>query len=156
MAEPLDDKTLLSIDLEKTTGFLLMQVARIWERRIEEAVSSQDLTKTQFFVLSMTHFLGDRDGDVTQSSLAQYGGMDLMMISQVCRRLEDKAYLARNPHPEDSRAKILTLTDTGREKMLEARRRVKMAWADYVGEWEGLDERLREDLAPLYGHYHSS
>ena len=51
MTEPLDDNTLLAIDLEQTTGFLLMQVSRYWERSIEEAVSSLDLTKTQFFIL---------------------------------------------------------------------------------------------------------
>ncbi len=155
MTEPLDDKTLSAINLEEITGFLLIQVSLRWERRIDELVAPLDLTKTQFFVLSMTHFLHQQGGPVTQSQLAQYGGMDLMMISQVARRLEGKGHIQREDHPSDSRAKMLVLTSQGKERMIAARRAVKQGWGEFIGAMEQGDEQLRQGLEALYKSHKS-
>ena len=144
-----EDKAILNIDLEQTTGFLLLRTANLWQRKIEEVVAPLDLTRTQFFVLSMSHFLAQKGEPVSQASLAAYSGFDAMMLSQVARRLENKGYLDRVTHPDDSRAKSLVLTEAGLKKMISARRAVKQAWQAFIGQSQVLDDQLKQALDPL-------
>jgi len=143
-------EALSNVDLEQTTGFLLIQVALRWERQIEECIAPLDLTKTQFFILSITHFLTQKDQIVTQSLIASYGNMDVMMISQVARRLEGKGFLVRNSHPTDSRAKVLGLTENGYEILLQARKKVLVAWQAFLSELPDGDTELRAILRKIY------
>ena len=78
----------------------------------------------------------------------------LMMISQVIRRMEDKQYILRLPHPNDSRARVLKLTDLGREKLLQAREQVYQAGIDYFAVLESSQrEQFHTALEKLYHHY---
>jgi DNA-binding MarR family transcriptional regulator len=57
---------------------------------------------------------------VTQVQLASHTRADVMMTSKVLRSLEKKAYVRRDIHPTDTRAKCVALTKTGREVLFNA------------------------------------
>jgi DNA-binding MarR family transcriptional regulator len=50
-----------------------------------------------------------------------------MMTSQVVRALEARGLLERARHPDDARARALTLTNAGRERVVRALPRVEAA-----------------------------
>ena len=127
------DEDLLSLDLNRATGYLLFRTAGLWERAIAQAVTPTGLTHTQFFILSLTQHLQCDGQAVTQARIASEGGLDTMMVSQVARRLEDKGLLRRVPHPDDRRARCIKLTASGRKAVVAARRAVMQAAGDFFG-----------------------
>jgi DNA-binding MarR family transcriptional regulator len=64
-------------------------------------------------LLASTLWLSQSESNITQIRLAKHAKLDIMMTSQVLRTLERKGWLTREPHPTDSRAKIITLTEQG-------------------------------------------
>jgi DNA-binding MarR family transcriptional regulator len=72
------------------------------------------LTHVQFELLASLAWL-DVDRPVTQKQLADHAATDVMMTSQVLRALEDRGLVRRAAHPDDRRARALTVTDAGRE-----------------------------------------
>ena len=71
------------------------------------------LTHVQFVLLAGLGFLQEKQSLTTQARLANFCRTDPMMTSQVVRVLERDGKLIRRPHPNDSRAKVLELTDAG-------------------------------------------
>ena len=65
-------------------------------------------------------FLTNREEYVTQVDIARFSGMDVMTVSQIARLLEKKEYIKRNQHPKDSRAKLVSVTKSGAEKVNQA------------------------------------
>ena len=51
----------------------------------------------------------------TVSALAEPAGMRKQGMAELVRYLEEKNYLSRQPDPSDGRAKLVLLTDRGRE-----------------------------------------
>jgi DNA-binding MarR family transcriptional regulator len=69
---------------------------------------------------------------VTSVELAQHLGMTKQSASEVVGALEAGGYLRRSPHPDDRRARILELTESGRRKLDSSRVRwqqVEERWA---------------------------
>jgi len=56
----------------------------------------------------------DREG-TTVSVLAQRAGMTKQAMAELVRYLEGHGYVRRTPDPNDARAKLVQLTDSGRE-----------------------------------------
>lgn len=98
---------------EQSPGFLLWRVTLSWQRRMRAALAPHDLTHVQFVLLASLWWLEDRGGRPTQAQLAEQAGTEVMMTSQVLRRLETRGLLARDPDPDDSRARRLRLTPAG-------------------------------------------
>ena len=84
------------------------------------ALAPHDLTHVQFVLLASLWWLQEHSGPPTQAQLAEQAGTDLMMTSQVLRRLEGRGLLARDPDPDDSRARRVRLTATGGELLTGA------------------------------------
>ena len=81
-------------------------------------------------------FLNNREEYVTQVDIARFTGMDVMTVSQIVRLLEKKNYIRRDQHPKDSRAKLVSVTKSGAEKVNQALPLV-----------EGIDEKFFEKLS---------
>ncbi|MBI3897411.1 MAG: MarR family transcriptional regulator [Gammaproteobacteria bacterium] len=96
-----------------SSGFLLWQVTALWQRRIAAALRPHGLTQVQFALLASLLWLSNKEGAITQVMLARHAKLDVMMTSQVLRALETKGLIERQPHPRDTRAKILQLTKAG-------------------------------------------
>lgn len=128
-----------------------MRVAQRMERKLEQVLAPLDLTKTQFILLSITQFLSRRHDHITQTLISEYSGMDMMMISQVARRMQEKGFINRLPHPNDSRAKVLALSDLGKQQLLSAREKVSAAGEEYFSVLsDNQQKQMKKQLQKLY------
>lgn len=96
-----------------STGFLLWQVTALWQRKIAAVLRPHQLTQVQYALLASLLWFSKKTPYMTQTMLAQQTKLDIMMTSQVLRTLESKGLIKRQPHPTDTRAKILQLTKKG-------------------------------------------
>jgi len=96
-----------------STGFLLWQAHNQWQKEIKRALKPLDLTHVQFVLLSSLIWLETQQKVITQTDLAEVAKTDIMMTSNVLKKLEDKDLIIRKDHPEDSRAKTISLTKEG-------------------------------------------
>jgi len=135
---------------EESPGFLLWQVSNLWQRRIKRALDPMDLTHVQFMLLAGIYYLHSRGETVTQIRLAGHAGTDKMMTSNVVRTLEKKGLIVRQEHPTDSRAKMLEITQKGRELLKEAVPVVEETdrlFFDELGYMEDLFRNTLQELA---------
>ena len=103
--------------MSKTIGLLLHEASALMRREFERAARPKKLTLMQWRVLGR---LSDQ-GDMRQAELGAAINASPMTISDVAERLECAGLLQRGPDPEDSRAKRLALTETGKVKVQEMR-----------------------------------
>jgi len=131
-------------------GFLLWQVATLWQREIRAALEPLDLTHAQFVLLASTGWLEAHAADgevVTQAAIAEHACTDAVMTSEVLRTLERKGLVQRGPHPTDARARRISLTAAGRFTVRRAVPLVEAVdetfFAQPGGPLRALAERLR-------------
>jgi DNA-binding MarR family transcriptional regulator len=97
---------------DDSPGFLLWRVSNSWQREQRHALQSLGLTHTQFVVLAVASWFQEKES-LTQARLSQLTGSDTMTISQVVRALEKQGYIQRAPHPEDTRSKVILVSEAG-------------------------------------------
>lgn len=95
-------------------GFLLWRVSNAWQKEQRHALQQFGITHTQFVALAVATWFGEHE-PMTQARLAQLTGSDPMTTSQVVRVLEKLGYFERTSHPNDTRAKIITVSPSGKE-----------------------------------------
>lgn len=100
-------------EADDSVGLLLWQVTNRWQALQRATLKPFGLTHVQFVLLASLTWL-DLGGPVTQRQLADHAATDPMMTSQVLRALEQRGLVRRAPHPEDGRARALTVTKQGR------------------------------------------
>jgi DNA-binding MarR family transcriptional regulator len=112
----------------ESPGFVLWQVATIWQRAIKETLAEVALTHAQFVLLASAGWLQHNADNqpVTQAMIAAHARTDAVMTSEVLRTLERKRLLKRLPHPEDARARQVVLTPRG---VATARRAIELVEA---------------------------
>jgi DNA-binding MarR family transcriptional regulator len=100
--------------VDQSPGLLLWQVTNRWQAAQRAALRPFGLTHVQFVLLASLAWLSDDEaGPVSQRALADHAATDPMMTSQVVRVLEERGFLAREPHPVDRRAFALRVTPRG-------------------------------------------
>jgi DNA-binding MarR family transcriptional regulator len=99
-------------EAEDSTGLALWRVTNRWQSAQRAALQPFDLTHVQFVLLASLTWLEAEAP--TQAELAAHAGTDPMMTSQVLRALEGKSLVERRPHPTDGRARLLAVTEEGR------------------------------------------
>ena len=104
-------------------GYIMWKVTNNWQKMMKAELQEVDLTHVQFALLRSCHSLNDRQSayGVTQIQIAQNADIDPMMASEVLRTLEKKGYINRVPHPQDTRAKLISLTESGEAVMERAK-----------------------------------
>lgn len=108
---------------DASPGFALWRLSNIWQARQRATLVSFNLTHVQFVLLAaLTYASDDR---MTQKELAVFIGVDVMMTSQVLRRLEEKGLIMRQRGIEDKRAIHLEATPKGIELVNRAIRAVE-------------------------------
>ena len=98
---------------DDSPGLLLWRVTNRWQAAQRAALKPFGLTHVQFVLLASLAWL-ENEGVVTQQRLAEHAAADPMMTSQVLRALEQRGLVERRPHPQDGRAKALSVTGAGR------------------------------------------
>lgn len=107
-------------DSESATGLLFMRTYNKWHSEIKRQLKTLDITQPQFVVLTSLGYLTVHEEEVTQVMVAKISGMDVMSVSQILGLLEKHALVERREHSRDTRAKAVTLTAKGQEKMTAA------------------------------------
>jgi DNA-binding MarR family transcriptional regulator len=135
---------------EASPGLLLWRVTNRWQAGVRAALKPWDLTHVQFVLLASLTWLVD-EGPVTQKQLAEHAATDPMMTSQVLRALEAKGLVVRAPHPEDGRARALSVTPEGARIANESVVAVEAWDRSYFGVLGSGSGRFAADLARLAG-----
>jgi len=98
----------------ESPGFLLWKISNAWQRRQRAALQHYELTHSQFVLLATATWFGASE-TLTQARVSQLSGIDPMTTSQVLRALEVALLIQRVDHPQDPRAKAITVTKAGRD-----------------------------------------
>ncbi len=133
----------------QSSGFLLWQVTALWQRRIAWALRSIGLTQVQYALLASLLWMSRTQRTITQAMLARHTKLDMMMTSQVLRTLESRGLLERNPHPTDTRAKVLGLTKEGRKLAWQAVPVVEGVDREFFGALDAQLDRFNRSLLSL-------
>ncbi|PKB18107.1 MarR family winged helix-turn-helix transcriptional regulator [Flavobacterium sp. 5] len=115
-----NDNTFTVEKAEDSSGFLLWQVTNLWQREIKKALKPYGLTHSQFVLMASIHWLTLHKQQVTQIVLSSHTKIDPMTTSTVLRTLQTKAFLQRQEHSTDTRAKTVELTINGTNIIKEA------------------------------------
>lgn len=105
-------------------GHLIRRCHQIATGLFHEELAEHGLTPVQFAVMRRLYELGSVD----QVTLSGYAAINHVTMGEVTRRLEGRGLLVRWVNPEDRRARLLSLTETGRaltERAMPAVRRVQ-------------------------------
>ncbi|MEO5921809.1 MAG: MarR family transcriptional regulator [Pseudolysinimonas sp.] len=128
-------------------GYRLHIAALAWRRELGVRLRPLGLTPTQFDALATVSFLG-RTGEPTQQQIADFSGVDRMMLSKVLAGLEKRGLVARTADPADARRKRLVVTPAGRQLVDGATAIARGVDRDLFAAVES-PERLREELRAL-------
>jgi MarR family transcriptional regulator for hemolysin len=120
-------------------GFLIHEVARLMKRRFEDGARSQGLTLPQWRTLGQIA-LSER---ATQATLAAAIDANPMTMSGILDRLEKRGLVLRAVDPNDSRAKVATLTPEGEALYHKAR---ALGLSTYETALEGVSPADRETV----------
>ncbi len=99
----------------QSLGFLITDVARLLRADLESRVSGAGLELTSGEARALVHAVAAEGS--RQTHLAERMGVEPMTLCGYIDRLERQGLVARLPHPEDRRAKIVAPTEAGLEML---------------------------------------
>ena len=124
-------------------GYHLLLAAQAWRRELGARLRPLELTPTQFDTIGALGWLSRSIPDPTQQQVADFAGMDRMMLSRLVAGLERRGILIRLADPDDARLKRLRLTVQGRELVTRASAMARAVDAELF------DADLREELRAI-------
>ncbi|MDT3440947.1 MULTISPECIES: MarR family winged helix-turn-helix transcriptional regulator [unclassified Pseudofrankia] len=105
----------MALHPSESPGFLLWHATLRWQRAVAAALAPLGLTHVQFVLLASVWWLNAQGERPNQLAVAAYAGTDVKMTSQVLRALERNGLVERETDPDDTRAKLLRITERGGE-----------------------------------------
>lgn len=98
-------------------GFLLWKLNNYWQREFKKNFAELDLTHSQVLLLLSIMWEEEQKVSVTQKTLSDRTGIDPMTTSTVLRTLQKKRLIRRKLNRKDSRTRLISLTEEGKEMM---------------------------------------
>lgn len=98
---------------EMTLGRLIAIISNKLKRSADENLVNENMTIEQLQVLKMIYL---KEGDVPQKEIEKEFGVRRSTVTSAMQILEKKGFIERFPSPLDSRAKLVRLTESGKEK----------------------------------------
>jgi DNA-binding MarR family transcriptional regulator len=95
----------------QSAGFLANQMARLFTNALTQAIQPLGITPAQFVTL-LELWRGD---GLTQRDLVERLNIEQATMAGTLNRMERDGLITREPHPNDSRAQSIFLTERGRE-----------------------------------------
>lgn len=115
---------------KKHFGYVIHDVARLLRRRFDTEAQRHDLTLPQWRVIGQLAY-ADHCSQVELAGLIE---TDPMTVSGLVERLEAKGLVVREMDPDDSRAKIVKITDKARALVSEMKALATEVYAEaFVG-----------------------
>ncbi|WP_158702734.1 MarR family winged helix-turn-helix transcriptional regulator [Paenibacillus faecalis] len=104
----------------KLAGFLIMKIAKDLRYELAKELESLDLTPAQWAILKnidMKEEMNSSLNDRTSKSIAHELQFDKPTVSGIINRLEIKNMVYKQPHPQDKRSFILSLTKEAKQRI---------------------------------------
>ena len=101
----------------QSKGLTFWQTFLEWQRQSNAILSPFDLTQPQFSVLAAIGWSAAQGHIVRQQDVSNFLKMDRMLVSQIVRKLETKAFLSRMKSKVDKRSSTLFLSETGKRTL---------------------------------------
>jgi DNA-binding MarR family transcriptional regulator len=100
----------------------IVRAQQILLARIDDQLRDLDLTFARYELLMLLHF--SREGALPLAKIGARLQVHPTSITSAVDRLERQHLVVREPHPTDRRTKLAVLTDAGRERALDATKRL--------------------------------
>lgn len=126
------------MELQDCVVFLLAKNSQAGYRFWANYISDLQVTTVQAMALIL---LARQDGQ-TSRWLGEQTQLDSATISGILDRLESMQLVTRKRNPEDRRAVLLTLTETGRAKAVELDSRFEEAHAAFLSDFTAGEQSL--------------
>ena len=114
--------------LDQTFGYLLRRATRDVERRFQFYFRTVELTAPQFAIM----ILIERNADCTPGDLVQPIGISQNNLVGIIGDLVERGYVRKETDARDRRARILSLTDAGREALATAHEAHSVYMKEYL------------------------
>ena len=124
-------------------GYLINVISNKLKRSADENLVHENMTIEQLQVLKMIHQKG---GQVSQKDIEKEFGVRRSTVTSAMQILEKKGFISRTPSPDDARAKLVALTDSGKEKNERLINFIKVRDEKLLS---ALDENEKETLIKL-------
>jgi len=128
---------------------MLWQTGNLWQRKMVRALRPTDLTLVQFALLAGIAWLERTAEPITQVRLARYVNTDVMMTSQVLRRLESRGLVSKKVSESDPRANSVILTEKGATLVTKALRLVQSVESGFFRTLERSHDDFMKSLESL-------
>ena len=112
-------------------GQLVISVARLWRRAADKALDDCGLSHATAMPLVMLSRLGD---NLRQGVLADHLGFEGPSVVRIVDLLVEEGLVVRAGDAADRRAKIVSLTDAGRQRVIEIERTLTRLRAELLSE----------------------
>ena len=112
-------------------GPLMISVARLWRRAADKALDDCGLSHATAMPMVMLSRLGD---NLRQGVLADHLGFEGPSLVRIVDLLVEEGLVTRAEDAADRRAKILSLTDAGRKRVIEIERLLAGLRADLLSD----------------------
>lgn len=139
-----------------STGYLVWHLSLKWRAALDRALAPLELTSSQYSLLASLYGFSRSGAQPSQRELAEYSALEPMHVSKLLRGLERVGLVERTPHPDDSRARQLSVTARGVEVVTAARAKVleieDRRLAPLGGRDSTASRELRDTLLTLMHH----
>jgi len=133
---------------ETEIGFLLTQVSLLKQRINNHALKSLNLTYMQFVVMAAIYEFSEQYDEPIQQLLISKRQLDKSMVSGILKTLIERKLVERYENPNDTRSKIVKLTSSGQNLVVDAKELIKAIDEKFFNEVD--HEFLKSTLLKLY------
>jgi DNA-binding MarR family transcriptional regulator len=128
-------------------GYQLRLMSSIWHRKLNAGLAEIDLTEMQFVLLIGLGWLLEANvKGVTQRELADACGCSTALASQVMQKLVKKGLVDIASHSKDARARLVSLSADGEERLKEAVLILRRADEEFRADDPEINQQLFEAL----------
>ncbi len=130
-----------------TPGYLVWRLSMKWRAAMDRAVAPLGLTHAQYSLLASLRAMTAAGSLPSQRELAEQTGLEPIFVSKLARSLESSGLVLRAPHPDDTRAVQLSLTDQGAQVAARATDVVRDLHQHLTARLGGIDSPQTEALS---------
>lgn len=152
------DYTKIEDPLGDEFGLLVRKVIKLWQRTAQRCLDEFNITPSQMELMAAIVHLSISKIEPTQIALSMETNIDPMTTSTILRNLQRKGLITRKESKNDTRARIVELTEEGGIIFTQAVKKVKLLY-DHVTN-EEFDKKqftmrlqsIYENLSKIYNH----